>query len=133
MKRNWDLLRKILDIVQESEGGYPVLAIKRAVYNGRYTPLELPDYDFGEVCEHILLLGDAGFALVTDFGRSSEGPTGVGIDRLTMAGHDFLSSASDNERWEGAMSLVKEKGGTVTVNVLSQILAAMLRKSFGLD
>jgi hypothetical protein len=62
-----------------------------------------------------------------------KGPAGVAIDRLTMAGHDFLSSARDDQRWDKAMSIAKDKGGAVTVGVLSQILAALLKQSFGIS
>ena len=50
-----------------------------------------------------------------------------------MAGHDFLSSARDDQRWDKAMSIAKDKGGAVTVGVLSQILAALLKQSFGIS
>lgn len=133
MKRNWDLIRKILDAAEKSDGGYPVVATNGAVYSGAHFTLELPGHDFGEICEHVLLLGDSGLAQVRELGRTYQGPAGVAIDRLTMAGHDFLSSARDNQRWENAMAMVKEKGGAVTVGVLSQILAALLKQSFGVN
>jgi hypothetical protein len=133
MQRSWDLLRKILDRAEKSDGGYPVVATNGAVYPGAHISLELPGHDFGEVCEHVLLLGDAGLAEVRDLGRMYKGPAGVAIDRLTMAGHDFLSSARDDQRWDKAMSIAKDKGGAVTVGVLSQILAALLKQSFGIS
>ncbi|WP_286192894.1 MULTISPECIES: DUF2513 domain-containing protein [unclassified Synechococcus] len=133
MRRNWDLFRKILEIVEECDGGYPVVATNGAVFSGAHFSLDLPDHDFGEVCEHMLLLGDAGLAQVRELGRTQEGPAGVAIDRLTMAGHDFLSSARDDQRWDTAMTMVKDKGGAVTVGVLSQILAALLKQSFGIS
>jgi hypothetical protein len=77
-------------------------------------------------------LGDSGLAVVRDLGQTWDGPTGVAIDRLTMAGHDFLAGARDDGRWNAAMTTVKEKGGAVTVGVLSQILASLLKQSFGL-
>jgi hypothetical protein len=132
MKRNWELLREILDIAEQCDGGYPLVATNRAHFSGAHFSLDMPGHDFGAVVEHVLLLGDAGLAQVRDLGRTGEGPTGVAIDRLTMAGHDFLASARDDQRWEKAMTIVKDKGGAVTVNVLSQILAALLKQSFGL-
>lgn len=133
MKRNWDLLREILDIAEQCEGGHPLVATSRSHFSGSHYSLDIPDHGFGEVVEHVLLLGDAGLAKVRDLGRTGDGPSGVAIDRLTMAGHDFLASARDDQRWEKAMTMVKDKGGAVTVSVLSQILAALLKQSFGLN
>ena len=133
MRRDWDLLRKILEIAEKCDGGYPVVTTNGTVFSGAHFSLELPGHNFGEVCEHVLLLGDAGLAQVRELGRTQEGPAGVAIDRITMAGHDFLSSACDDQRWKTAMSIVKEKGGAVTVGVLSQILAALLKQSFGIS
>lgn len=133
MKRNWELLRVILDAAEKTEGGYPLVVTNGAVYSGPHFNLNLPSHDFGEVCEHVLLLGDAGLAQVRELGQTHEGTAGVAVDRLTMAGHDFLASAKDDERWEKAMVMVKDKGGAITVGVLSQILAALLKQSFGIS
>lgn len=133
MKRNWDLFRLILDTAERVEGGLPLIATNGAAYSSAHIALNLPGYDFGEVCEHMLLLGDAKLAKVRELGRTYEGTAGVAIDRLTMAGHDFLASARDNQRWEKAMAMVKDKGGAVTVGILSQILAALLKQSMGID
>jgi hypothetical protein len=48
-----------------------------------------------------------------------DGSAGVAIDRLTMAGHDFLEATRDETRWNKAMKTVSEKGGgAVTIGVL---------------
>ncbi len=103
-----------------------------AQYSSQHYKLDIGERNFGEVCEHILLLGDAGLAEVRDLGRTYDAPSGVVIDRLTMAGHDFLDSARDENRWKKAMKTVNEKGGAVTIGVLIQILSALMKQSFGL-
>jgi len=133
MHRDWELLRKIMEEAENTEGGIPLVATNGASYAGQHRPLVIPGRDFGEICEHALLLGDSGLAAVRDLGQTWDGPTGVVIDRLTMAGHDFLVSARDEGRWSTAMSTVKEKGGAVSVGVLSQILASLLKQSFGMN
>jgi len=80
-----------------------------------------------------LLLGDAGLAEVRDLGRTYNGLSGVVIDRLTMAGHDFLDTARDESQWSKAMATVNEKGGAVTIGVLIQILSALMKQSFRLS
>jgi Hypothetical protein (DUF2513) len=83
------------------------------------------------VCEHVLLLGDSGLVEVRDLGRKFSEPVGVVIDRLTMAGHNFLEAANDETLWNKAMKTVSGKGGNVTVGVLTQLLSTLLKQSFG--
>lgn len=98
MKRDWNLLRWILDEAESCKGGYPIVLNNGAVYNGSHYSLNIGERDFAEVYEHILLLGDANLAVVRDLGRNYSGPVGVAIDRLTMAGQDFLDAAQDDTR-----------------------------------
>jgi hypothetical protein len=85
------------------------------------------------IYEHILLLGDAGLAEVRGLGLSQSGPAGAAIDRLTMQGHDFIAAAQNEKIWSKAMMDVNEKGGNVTVGVLTQILSAAFKELFGLS
>jgi hypothetical protein len=133
MKRDWGLLRWILNQAESCGGGYPIVVTNGAQYSSKHYQLDISGRNFEEVCEHILLLGDAGLAEVRELGRTSDGPSGVVIDRLTMAGHDFLDTARDENRWQKAMTTVNEKGGgAVTIGVLIQILSALMKQSFGL-
>ena len=126
MKRDWELIKEIIETVEKCDGGYPLVATNGVPYNGPHKKLEVSGRAFGEVFEHILLLGDAGLAEVRDLSRY-DGPYGVAIDRLTMAGHDFLAGARDDQRWNQAMTMIKDKGGVVSVGVLTQILATLLK------
>lgn len=132
MKRNWDLIRWILDQAESCQGGHPIV-LTIGIYNGAHIPLDIGELDFGEVCEHILLLGDAGLAEVRELGRTYEGSAGVAIDRLTMNGHDFLEAAKNDTIWNKAMNTVKEKGGSVTLGVLTQLLSTLAKQHFGLS
>lgn len=132
MKQDWDLLRWVLNEAKSCGGGYPIVLTK-GVYSSAHYKLDIGERNFEEVCKHILLLDDAGLAEVRDLGRTFKGPIGVAIDRLTMAGHDFLDAAQDDSRWKKAMKTVDEKGGAVTIGVLIQILSALMKQSFGLS
>lgn len=132
MKRDWDLLRWILDEVESCGGGYPVI-LTIGVYGGAHHALNIGERNFAEVCEHMLLLGDSNLAEIRNLGRTVEGPAGVAIDRLTMVGHDFIEAARDETRWKKAMKTVNEKGGgTVTVGILIQILSGLMKQAFGM-
>jgi Hypothetical protein (DUF2513) len=132
MKRDWDLLRWLLMQAQMCNGGYPIV-VTIGSYGGQHYALDIGDRNFEVVCEHILLLGDSGLAEVRDLGRNFSGPVGVVIDRLTIAGHDFLEAANNETLWNKAMKTVSEKGGNVTVGVLTQLLSTLLKQSFGLS
>jgi hypothetical protein len=131
MKRNWELLRSILNQAESCKGGLPLVVTNMNYQSAQL--LNIGEFDFGEVCEHILLLGDAGLAEVRELGRISKGSAGVVIDRLTMAGHDFLEAAKNDTIWQKAMSTVKEKGNSVSLGVLIQILSALMKQHFGLS
>jgi hypothetical protein len=57
MHRDWELLRKILEEVENTEGSLPLVATNGASYVGEHKNLVIPDRDFGDICEHALLLG----------------------------------------------------------------------------
>lgn len=48
-----------------------------------------------------------------------------------MAGHDFLDAARNEKIWKKAMKTVGEKGGTVTLGVLTQLLSTLVKHEFG--
>jgi hypothetical protein len=131
MQRNWDLLRWIMNQAQSCKGGHPLVLTDGTAYGGRHHTLNIGKLDFEEVYEHILLLIDADLAEVQDFGSTFSGPAGAAIIRLTMTGHDFLEAAQDETLWQ--MTVVNEKGGAVTVGVLTQILSTLVKQSFDLS
>ncbi len=133
MKRDWELLRWILNQAESCSGGYPIVVSDGAIYSSQHYKLDIGQLDFAEVCEHILLLGDAGLAEVRELGRTYEGSTGVAIDRLTMAGHDFLDAAKNDTIWKKAMNTVKEKGDSVSLGVLTQLLSSLMKQHFGIS
>ena len=131
MKRDWDLLRWILSEAESARAGYP-LVLTFGSYSSDHDRLDIGDRDFEEVYEHILLLGDSGLAEVRNLGQSYSEPIGAVIDRLTMAGHDFLDAARNDTLWRKAKETVNEKGGAVTVGIFVQILSALAKQQFGL-
>lgn len=79
------------------------------------------------------MLRDSELAEVCDLGRRYSGPSGAAINRLTMAGHDFLSTAQDSVWWAEAMRKLKEKGVDVPVSVFVQVLSAVSKQHLGLS
>jgi hypothetical protein len=54
------------------------------------------------------------------------------LSHLTWAGHDFADAARDDSRWAKATAVVKERAGTVTFDVLKQVLANLIKVGLGI-
>jgi hypothetical protein len=51
---------------------------------------------------------------------------------LTWAGHDFLDAARNDSTWSKAVGVLKDKGLSVTFDVMKDLLTAMMRSQIGL-
>jgi hypothetical protein len=120
MKRDLDLIRKMILAIEDHPEGW---APQGLTFDG-YTP--------EQVGYHTYLLIDAGLAKGEDASAmGSTGPEGF-ITSLTWKGHEFADAARDDTRWKKAMGIVKEKGGSVTLDILTQLLGSLMRGAFGL-
>ena len=86
MKRNFDLIRKLLLEIESKDDG-----------SGRLPELEFADNDY-ETIEHLLLMQEAGLIDAQD--ASTLGGRNLLVRRLTWQGHDFLGSVRDNAVWK---------------------------------
>ena len=96
-------------------------------------PLRIDGYSDDVVGYHSYLLVDAGYAkgnIVSVVGSSS--PEGH-IFYLTWEGHEFADAAREEKRWKKAMGMVKEKGGSVSMEVLTQLLTSLAKIAIGLS
>ncbi len=119
MKRDLDLIRKMVLAIEEAPTGYA-------------PQLSFDSYTESQVGYHAYLMVDAGLAKGEDVSAmGSEGPEAM-ITSLTWAGHEFAEAARDDTRWQKAMGLVKDKGGSVTLGVLTQLLTGLMKGAFGL-
>jgi Hypothetical protein (DUF2513) len=88
-------------------------------------------YSEEEVGYHALLIIEAEFATGTETPVPGLAPRGF-IYRLTWQGHEFLDAALDDTRWAKARAMVKEHAGSVTVEVLKELLTGLMKTSLGL-
>jgi hypothetical protein len=111
MKRDLELVRTILLEIEAQPSGPPTFGVS------------VKGKSDAEVLEHIALLIEAG--LVN--GQIQEGgsgePDGCVIFRLTWAGHEFLANARNTTVWKKVTSQITAKVGTVSVEVMKQLLA----------
>ena len=137
MKLDWDMLRLILSEAERCPGGIPlVIKIKNISLTFIYHELQVDEEKFNDFYGHALLLRDAGFAEVRELRKFPKGPSGITIDRLTLAGHEFLATSRSDIRWSQAKEVAKKVGG-FTVSQMGELLTAYLKaevkKHTGLD
>lgn len=119
MKRDLDLIRKILLAIEDAPSGWA-------------PDLKFEGYTDSQVGYHAYLLIDAGLAKGSDVSAmGSEGPEGM-ISNLTWTGHEFAEAARDETRWKKAIGLVAAKGGAVTLDVMKELLVSLMRATLGL-
>jgi hypothetical protein len=120
MHRDLELIRKMVMTIEDAPSGWAPHS------------LEIEGYSRAQVGYHAWLLVDAGLAKGSDTTTNdSEGPEAV-ISSLTWNGHEFADAARDDGRWTKAMGVVQEKGGAITIAVLTQLLSSLMRSAFGL-
>ena len=122
MKRDMDLVRKILLHVEENEDGNISLAI--------------PGYSQDEIYRHVELmkdkdLVDAAIVLAGD-GAGHEILT-CEVRRLTGAGHDFLDAVRSDTVWEQVKKLCLERTGGLTIELLMECLIRLGKQTLGME
>lgn len=111
-----DLVRKILLEMEEALPTYSPINV------------EIEAYTTQEIDYHLSLLKDAG--LVAESSHIHPGQTLP--MRLTWQGHEFLDAARDDTNWQKAKNIVKEKGGSLTFDVIKALLIQIARQAVGL-
>ncbi len=102
--------------------------------NSGYAPtnIVIDDYTQEQIRYHAFIMMEGG--LIEGIKRtdlSSKSPQVI-PRRLTWSGHEFLEAARNDTIWEKAMGIVGEKGGTIGISVLSQLLTSLTKAQFGL-
>ena len=107
MKRDIDLIRKILFEVEEFEDPW-----------GLSSDLEIDGYDNQVVSYHVKLLFEAGLLEADDVCEMGSDGYRWWAKSLTWEGHEFLDAARDDSRWNKAKRLVAEKAGGLMFEAL---------------
>jgi hypothetical protein len=117
MQRHLSLIRSLLFEIEATPAGQE--------YSTENS--EIPRTTLPELNAHLLLLADAGFI-------DSAEPFGDGLvcGRMTWEGHEFLDLARDQSRWNKALKALAERGTSVALSVLHDLLNVLARKSLGL-
>jgi hypothetical protein len=116
MKRDFDLIRRILIDIQDMPAGTFCQVI---AYPGEYDP--------ATISEHVALLIDS--ALINgEMIKAFDSIDGFLITGLTWKGHDFIDAAKDNSIWNKAKQTVLKPTVSITFDLLLEWLKAQAKQ-----
>lgn len=118
MKRNWELVRKILAQIEELNSSERSLE-----------PTALEGYSSGVVSYHMSLLKGAGLIEATCF-QPLSGELECIATSLTWDGHEFLDKIRSDTTWEKIKSLAKTKGLDLSIDVIKSAATAVIGNAF---
>lgn len=117
MRRDLDLIRKIVLAMEESDGT---------------RMLKIDGYSAEQVGYHSYLIIDAGLAKGIEMTTLDDGLPKWELSYLTSAGHDFADAAREEGTWRTATGIVREKASGITLDVLRQVLVSVIKRTIGL-
>ena len=118
MKRDMDLIRKILFFVEEHyEPG-----------QGWVREVSIDGYDYQTIIEHILLAYQSGF-LQDIKNVSSLGGTAYWVGNLSNEGYDFLDKIRSDTVWNRTKETITEKGLPMVASTIKTIATAFITAS----
>lgn len=116
MKRDWELIRKILVATESLES-----------HSQQIDESNFPSYDKEIVWHHIYLLEQAG--LVKAFCSKGMGePRSCRAFELTWEGHEFLDKIRSQDMWSQINRLAREKGLSLSFEVIKTAAATLVTK-----
>lgn len=115
MKRDMDLIRKLLLLIEEQ--GHDKI---RWIEN-----VEIEGYTEQQISQHVWLLADGGYIEAIDLSNMSR--IAHRPRCLTWRGHEFLEAIRDKDIWVQTIDTAKA-GGTATIAAIIQIATALAQK-----
>lgn len=126
MKRDWDLIRKLLSDIEEDNN-----LLEGLPKEPNFDELEFTDYQIqfekyikeeGIYCGHLILLLDGGYIQGLSITPLSNGLHSIGLMRpsLTMEGHDLLETIRTDTIWNKIKKISKDKGIELTFDTIKR-------------
>ena len=113
MKRNWDLIRKILIKLEEKADNTSWLQDN-----------EIKDYDSQTVAYHYKLLTNAG--LIESIDMSSMNEMSYAAISLTWQGHEFLDKIRNDSVWNKVKATVQAKSLDLSFDVIKTVATTLI-------
>jgi DNA-binding transcriptional ArsR family regulator len=121
MKRDMDLIRKILRKVRDHEDPYGLDGIP-----------EIDGYSEKEISYHIGILNDAGLITANPLGEMGVEFENYFSINLTWQGQDFIDAAEDDTIWKKAKNTVIKPGASFTFDILKEWLKSEVKEKLGM-
>lgn len=121
MKRNLDLIRHILLIIEDSSSD-------RLTISDFITE----EYPGNVVSHHLKLLLDCGYIDAVSRNTIGAPYTMFIVHRMTSQGYDYLEAVKDNSIWDKTKTKLLELGGTATLDTVKTISSSIALKMLGL-
>lgn len=119
MVRDWELIRKILTIVEQKETTHLSL-----------TPDSIDGYESTIVSYHIYIMKEAGLIEAKCHKPSNASITCFAFS-LTWNGHEFLDKIRDESVWTKVKSTIKDKGIELSFDVIKVAATKILESMIG--
>lgn len=120
MKRDMDLVRQILIAAEAQENGYT---------DGNP---EIDGYTEEQIGYHIYLMEQAGLVEAANASALGSASPSAILFSIKWKGHDFLDAAKSTTVWEQAKERAKSVGGSLTFDLMKELLVATARNQLGL-
>jgi len=114
-----DLVRKILITLADHEHGF---APQR--------PLAIEGYDSETIGYHVYLMGQGRgdlLEVLDDTRQGAKTPSAIPAI-ITWQGHEFLDNAQNDTVWNRVKAVVRERGGSVSFEVLKELVTRAAKK-----
>lgn len=112
MRRDWDLVRRILISLEEASVPLHADAID--------------GFDPALVSYHYRILGESG--LIEAYCRGSDDAHACTAVRLTWQGHELLDAIRDQRSWQKLRTLAVEQGAPLSLDVIRKLAARAVEK-----
>lgn len=113
MKRNWDLIRKILIKLEE-----------KADIQSELSSEDIRGFDRHTVSYHYNIMAHAGLITIED--NSSINDTDYSALSLTWQGHEFLDKIRNDSVWNKVKSTVQTKSLDLSFDVIKQVASSLI-------
>ncbi len=113
MKRNWDLIRRILFKLEE-----------KAVPEDFLMSDQIQGFDRATVAYHFKLLHQAG--LIEGMDNSSIGQFDFYVTGLTWQGHEFLDNIRNDTLWQKVKATVQSKSLDLSFDVIKTVATNLI-------
>jgi hypothetical protein len=120
MKRDLELIRQLMLAIELKDTRFSTESI------------EIDGYDSSQINYHLQLLVEAELAVGKVLNYLGNERSTIVIEKLSWEGCNFLDDARNESVWQKTMEIVKDKGGSVSVGVLIQLLASVAKQLVGL-